>query len=203
MGRKRRREFSSWSLVVTLILICGCAGVLLAGVHELTLEPIAKAETEGALRAAVRLVLPEHGNDPIADAASGANAGVYYPARDKLGKLLAIAVPVSDAKGYGGEIKFMIGLDMSGKIRKIQGLDAPGRETPGLGDGIFKEKFLAPLVGQTATSVKWRVKKDGGDVDAVTAATISSRAALRAILSAFAVFEEIGKAPVQTEGAGD
>jgi len=202
MGKKKRKEFSSWSLVVTLILICGCAGVLLAGVHELTLEPIAKAKSEETLRA-VRFVLPDYGNQAIGDAVSGGTPMLHYAARDDLRKLLAVAIPVSDAQGYGGEVKFMVGLDMSGKIRNIHGLDTPGNETPGLGDGIFKEEFLASLTGQTATSIKWKVKKDGGDVDGVTAATISSRAALRAIFSAFAIFDEIAKTPAQTGDDGD
>ena len=143
-------------------------------------------------RAGKTLLKPLFTNNPSDDALAVDLGGEIrvevYPARDAEGKLIGLAIPISDAKGYSGEIKMMIGLDSEGKVIRISLLEH--KETPGLGDAIGKDKFLGPLLGQDAKSVVWKVKKDKGDIDAVTAATISSRAALRAISSAFPIFEK-------------
>jgi electron transport complex protein RnfG len=166
----------------------------LAAVNEITREPIAQAKRARELQA-IRFVLPDYANDPYADALDVdlAEEGTahLYPARDHVGGLVGVAV-ITSAKGYGGDLRIMVGLDAMGKTHQIQVLEM--KETPGLGDAIAKDKFLAPLLGQTADSMRWAVTKDGGDVDAVTAATISSRAAVEAVASSFGI---IAKARAQ------
>lgn len=199
-----KKEFSALSMVMTLIVVCSLAALALAAVSEITRAPIAEAKRRKKLEA-IQYVLPQKAqpdgvktppeplfaNNPSADALivklDGDSEIEVYPARDAEGKFIALAIPISDPKGYGGQIKMMIGLDASGKVIRISLLEH--KETPGLGDAIGKDKFLGPLLAQDAQSLVWKVKKDKGGVDAITAATISSRAALRAISSAFVIFE--------------
>jgi H+/Na+-translocating ferredoxin:NAD+ oxidoreductase subunit G len=189
-----RKEFSSLSLVLTLVLFCGAAALALAAVNEITREPIAQAKKAKELEA-ISFVLPDYANDPYADVISvdlgEEGTARLYPARDEAGGLVGVAV-ITSAKGYGGDIRIMIGLDAMGKTHRIQVLEM--KETPGLGDAIAKDKFLAPLLGQTADSMQWAVTKDGGAIDAVTAATISSRAAVEAVALSF---EIVAKARAQ------
>ena len=210
-----KKEFSAISMVLTLVAVCSCAALALAAVSELTREPIAQAKRQKKLNA-IQYVLPQQeiqeegntvlkplfANNPFDDFLTvdlGGDVRVkVYPARDAEGRLIALAVPVSDPKGYGGEIKLMVGLDAEGKIIRISLLEH--KETPGLGDAIGKDKFLGPLLGQGSETLVWNVKKDKGDIDAVTAATISSRAAVRAISSAFPVLEK-AIAQMKTEEA--
>ncbi len=76
-------------------------------------------------------------------------------------------------KGYGGDIKILVGIGNLFKIKDVVVISHT--ETPGLGDKIIKqESFAAQFVGMNASDVK--LKKDGGKVDAITGATISSKA---------------------------
>ncbi|NQU42553.1 RnfABCDGE type electron transport complex subunit G [bacterium] len=181
-----RKEFSPLSLVLTLVLITACAGVVLAAVKQITEKPIAQAKRQEKLQA-IENVLPEHTNAPDQEVVQ---VGEYalYPGFNAAGEFVGAAVEVGDAGGYGGKITLMIGLDAEGQVCGIQATQL--NETPGLGDGITKGKFLDPLMGKGRDDMTWRVTKDGGDVDGVTAATISSRAALRAISVAFEVFAQ-------------
>lgn len=182
-----KKEFSSMRMVLTLVIITGLAGMVLAGVRELTQERIDAAKKEAEL-AAVRKVLPE-GLD-VAEQAIEFEGMSVYKATDSQGALGGLAVRSSDPNGYGGKIVMMVGLNAAGKIHKIEALDI-SKETPGLGDGIAKEKFLAQFYKKGPDDMQYDVKQDQGDVDAVTAATISSRAATRAIHSAFQAYQAV------------
>ena len=111
---------------------------------------------------------------------------IYRATKD--GKEIGAAVEVSEM-GFGGAQKLMVGFDAEGKIVDYAVLEH--QETPGLGDKIvfwFKnaEKPGQNILGREAKNLT--VSKDGGEVDAITAATISSRAFLRAINKAYAAY---------------
>lgn len=95
-------------------------------------------------------------------------------------------VATASSKGYGGDVDVMIGLDFDGKITGVTILD--NSETAGLGANCTKEEWLAQFVGMSGTL---SVKKDGGDVDALTSATITSRAVCSAINKASDKVKEI------------
>jgi Na+-translocating ferredoxin:NAD+ oxidoreductase subunit G len=99
------------------------------------------------------------------------------------GKIVAVAVEGRSKNGYGGDVVLMVGMSADGKLINYEILTAT--ETPGLGTKIAGDLFKAPLKGRPLDA-SWIVKKDGGQVDAVTAATISSRAALECIRDAIA-----------------
>ena len=93
--------------------------------------------------------------------------------------------------GFSGMIKMMVGFDNNGTILNVEVLEQS--ETPGLGAKMTEEgnPILASIKGKEASKTKLTVKKDGGDVDALTAATISSRAYAEAVARAYSVFKVV------------
>ncbi|HRC93634.1 MAG TPA: RnfABCDGE type electron transport complex subunit G, partial [Tenuifilaceae bacterium] len=95
--------------------------------------------------------------------------------------------------GFGGRIELMVGFLPDGTINKITVISH--KETPGLGDKIDpgKSDFSVQFEGKNPETFKVMVKKDGGDVDAITASTISSRAFCDAVNRAYKAFKEGGR----------
>ena len=123
-----------------------------------------------------------------------------YPAK-KGDELVGVAVESSTKKGFGGEIKVVVGFDPDGKL--INYSVQKHSETPGLGskmqDWFRTDKNKQSVIGRTLTEDGLKVSKDGGDVDAITAATISSRAFLDAINRAYSAYKSVDEASGATE----
>jgi electron transport complex protein RnfG len=163
-------------LVFVLTVICAVSSALLAAVYKLTEAPISAA-LEERTRAAASSVMPA-GLPPPEKRVQGGNT--FFVAKQD-GKMVAVAVEGRSKNGYGGDIVLMVGMSADGKLVSYEIISAS--ETPGLGTKIAAKVFKNPLKGRSLES-SWKVKKDGGQVDAVTAATISSRAALECIRDA-------------------
>lgn len=176
---------ATFQLILILTLICAICAMLLAGVYAITGEPIAKALEARTVKAAAA-VLPVECDTPEKRAIDGEN---LFVAR-KDGQVAAVALEGRSANGYGGELVLMVGLSAAGKLINYRQLLAS--ETPGLGTKIVEEPFMAQLRGK-ALQGDWRVTKDGGTIEAVTAATISSRAALECIRDAIARYERLAE----------
>ena len=172
------------NMVLSLGIITVVAAAALAGVYTATKEPIAQAKAEKQ-KSAIGQVLPEihFNNNPADEAAEVTVDGetvTVFPARQD-GELVGMAVESHDANGFSGLITVMYGFDPSGNITGFAVMQHA--ETPGLGSKM-DEWFSNPahtVIGLNANSANLTVSKDGGDVDAITAATISSRAFLRAL----------------------
>ncbi len=172
------------NMVLSLGIITVVAAAALAGVYTATKEPIAQAKAEKQ-KSAIGQVLPDiqFNNNPADEAAEVTVDGetvTVFPARQD-GELVGMAVESHDANGFSGLITVMYGFDPSGNITGFAVMQHA--ETPGLGSKM-DEWFSNPahtVIGLNANSANLTVSKDGGDVDAITAATISSRAFLRAI----------------------
>lgn len=172
------------NMVLSLGIITVVAAAALAGVYTATKEPIAQTKAEKQ-KSAIGQVLPEihFNNNPADEAAEVTVDGetvTVFPARQD-GELVGMAVESHDANGFSGLITVMYGFDPSGNIRGFAVMQHA--ETPGLGSKM-DEWFSNPahtVIGLNANSANLTVSKDGGDVDAITAATISSRAFLRAL----------------------
>ena len=169
-------------LIFVLTVICATSSALLAAVYSKTKDPIA-ASLELRTAGAAAKVMPAGAALPEKKEIDGET---FFIAQ-KDGKVAAIAVQGRSGSGYGGEIVLMVGLSTDGKLVDYKKLVAS--ETPGLGTKIESDAFRVPLLGR-ALNADWRVKKDGGKVDAITAATISSRAALECIRDAIAKYEK-------------
>lgn len=105
-----------------------------------------------------------------------------YPAMSN-GQRIGTAVRTYTEEGYGGSIQMMVGFDADGVITGLTVLEHA--ETPGLGAKITESDFKEQFEGFDPSSSELAVAKDGGDVDAVTAATISSRAVCDALQRAY------------------
>lgn len=106
----------------------------------------------------------------------------------------ALILPASAPDGYGGEIQLIVGIYFNGKLAGVR-IVPPHNETPGLGDGIEVKKspWMLSFNGkslQNPQPEKWAVKKDGGDFDQMTGATITPRAVINAVYKTLIYFEQ-------------
>ena len=164
-------------LVVLTVIAIVAAGVL-ASVNAVTAPQIEKINAEN-LAAGIKSVM---GSDDIqvADPQNMDGFEVYHVS-DKDGKTLGCAV-VTTENGFGGALKVLVGFDVKGDILGYTVLEHA--ETPGLG-AKADEWFQDKIIGMNPGTSNFTVSKDGGDVDAITASTITSRAFLKAILNAY------------------
>ncbi len=187
-------------LIVTLTIICVVAAISLSFVHQITLKPIAYQKRMEKVRALKR-VLPAYDNHPEKDILKipGEKGGtVEVNLAKKGGKVIAVAYRVVSHKGYGGDISLLMGVDIKGKITGIEILGM--METPGLGARIEEPAFKKQFVGRTLKNTKWAVKKDGGDIDQITGATISPRAVVEAIHGGLQLFEKKIRPALKSKG---
>ena len=181
------------NMVLSLGIITVVAAAALAGVYSMTMEPIAQAKAQKQ-QDAIGQVLPgiEFNNNPAEEAVEVTIDGetvTVFPAR-KYGQLTGAAVESHDNNGFSGLITVMYGFNEAGDITGYAVMQHA--ETPGLGSKMG-EWFCDPahsIVGLNAKSSNLTVSKDGGDVDAITAATISSRAFLRALTLANQAYDQ-------------
>jgi electron transport complex protein RnfG len=186
-------------LVIVLFAICLAAGGLLAVVNQVTKAPIAEAMRQEKL-AALRQVLPPYDNQPDSDTVvieeDGEEWSFFVGRQD--GAYTGAAFEVAAPKGYGGTIRLLVGVNAEGSVQGLAILEQ--KETPGLGAKIKDDKFRGQFKGLSVSDTKWKVRKDGGDIDEITAATISSRAVVEAVAEGLAVYGR-HKASVQSGAA--
>ncbi|MDE7149248.1 MAG: RnfABCDGE type electron transport complex subunit G [Bacteroidales bacterium] len=167
------------SLIGVTILSGGCVG----GLYLMTRAQIAQAEKEKQ-EAAIKAVLPvfERLESKQMNAPDGSGALTAYTAYVQ-NTPVGIAVQTFTKKGFSGEIRLMAGFLPDGTLYRVQVLQHA--ETPGLGSKMTEAKFAGQFENRHPRTFRLRVRKDGGDVDAITAATISSRAYCDALERAF------------------
>ncbi len=190
-------------LVLTGVTMISVA--LLAYVNELTKGPIAEANAK-ALSEAVKAVVPGFDNDPIAEKRvqemDGASFAIYPATKE--GQYIGAAVEAI-SMGFGGELKVLVGFDAQGNILDYSVLQHA--ETPGLGSKSvdwFKKGNAGDITGMNPGQGELTVSKDGGQVNAITASTITSRAFLAAVNKAYAAFaaaEQPAAAPAEEPAA--
>jgi electron transport complex protein RnfG len=182
--------------IIILTLICIVAASVLAGVYTITKEPIAISERQEKLKA-IKIVLPPFNNEPdkeeekitVKDRETEVEKDIYfYPGKNEAGELIGVAIQTVSKTGYGGDIVIMVGADMKGEIQGLYILNYA--ETPGLGSKIDEEWFKKQFVGISISKNKLSVEKDGGEIDSITGATISSRAVAYAVEEGLEVFKE-------------
>lgn len=190
------------NMLISLTLVTAASGALLGWVYDVTKEPIERQADEAQL-AAIRDVAPRFDNNPEAEADTVVADGrtcVVYPASMK-GQLVGAAVKATTMDGFAGEITIMCGFSKDGTVRDYRVLQQA--ETPGLGakmEAWFRDPSAArSVIGKNPDKVNFTVSKDGGDIDGITAATISSRAFLGALRSAYAAYCE--KAGIKSDAA--
>ena len=175
------------NMVLVLFCITLIAGACVGLVNMITVEPIAKAK-EAAEKEALAQVLPEFDATEMSEHVADELPIVAYKAT-KGGEVVGYAIKTATKNGFSGMVKMMVGFDTKGTILNVNVLEQ--NETPGLGAKMTEEgnPLLASVQNKEASKVKFQVKKDGGDIDALTAATISSRAYADAVARAYEVFK--------------
>jgi electron transport complex protein RnfG len=182
-------------LVMVLTLITAGAGLILSMVEAVTREPIAEQRRLETLRA-IQAVLPPADNSPDQDfvqLVTGQDKRgrdvqrIFYRGR-QAAELSGVAFQVVAPDGYSGNIAVMVGVDPDGTVAGVEILSHS--ETPGLGDKITLPAFKDIFIGKNLQNADWRVKKDGGEFDQITGATISPRAVVGAVRRGLEFYHE-------------
>lgn len=184
-------ESTMKNMVMSLTFITLIASALLAGAYALTKDTIDQAQIKNKEQA-IKDVLPDKSakvEQPVTITLDNyADPFVVYPAT-KDGQLVGAAIETYSNEGYGGKIRIMVGMDNKGTISNYTILET--NETPGLGakaDEWFRTK--GDIKGKSPATTNFKVKKDGGDIEAITASTITSRAFLSAVQCAYDAFQK-------------
>lgn len=170
-----------------IALVCSAA---VGMVYKVTLDPITKAE-ELKVAQSIAAVLPAF--DKTVEEAITVDDKEFklFTATNEAGEVVGYAFEAYTMNGFSGEIRLMVGFDTEGTISGIEVLKQA--ETPGLGallanpDNVVRKS----IEGRKAAELNLAVKKDGGDVDALTAATISSRAYTEVVAAAFEAYKQV------------
>lgn len=193
-------------LIMVLTLIAAGAGVILSLVEAVTREPIAEQRRLETLRA-LQSVLPPSDNSPDQDTVQlvigtdkrGRDVQRTFFRGRQGGELSGVAFKVVAPDGYSGNIDIMVGVDPGGTVAGIEILNHA--ETPGLGDKIALPTFKEKFAGKNLDNADWRVKKDGGEFDQITGATISPRAVVGAVRKGLEFYRD-HRAEISAENPG-
>ena len=182
------------NMTMCLFVICLVCSSLLAGVYALTADPIAAAAA-AKNEAAIMEVLPDSAAqiEEVRTVEMDGQTYEYNLAYDEQGNTVGCAINVAPV-GFGGPIAIKVGFDINGNIWNTKVLSQA--ETPGLGAKCVEPSFAEQFKGFNPSEKKLAVKKDGGDVDAITASTITSRAYADGLALAVKVFQTIGQTPM-------
>jgi electron transport complex protein RnfG len=161
------------NMILSLTMISMGMSAALGFVYLQTKGPIAAAE-KAKKEAAIREVIPSFDSVSTLKVGIGAGDTLAMTRGYKGGQLIGTAIETYSTKGFSGMIRFVVGVLPDGSINAFGGFNH--KETPGLGTKMAEPKFKDQFIGKSPESFKIKVKKDGGDVDAISAATISSRA---------------------------
>ncbi len=179
-------NFKTMSLC--LLLICLVCSALMAVVYAFTKAPVEVAEVRKTSMAIAKVV-PEFDGEPLVCTVDVDGDEHSYYSVSKDGEVVGYAVEAVSS-GFGGALKIMVGFTTEGIIHNVAVLDN-SQETPGLGAKSKDEPFIGQFSKFDPSVKKLSVTKDGGDVDAITAATITSRAFCVAVGNALAVYNSI------------
>jgi len=177
---KKKLESTLLNMILSLTIISVGMSAALGFVYVQTKAPIEIGSKKKVVNA-IKDVLPEFNNDPLAEIDT-VNGLEFYPGK-KDGELIGYAVKTFTMQGFSGLISLMVGLLPDGTINKIQVLEQ--KETPGLGTKMTEPSFMNQFLGKNPAEFRLVVKQDGGEIDAITASTITSRAFCDALQRAY------------------
>ncbi len=184
----------SIKMLVVLTLIAGSCGLLLAFVHNETKQQIEEMVLKYVQGPAVQSVLKGSDNDSTIlkdrQKIKIDNKEITVFIGKKEGKIWSIAYE-SAASGFGGDLGVMVGYDIV--ANKLTGIGITShKETPGVGSRVTQEIFTKKFKGKPATA-NFKLKKDKGEIDALTGASVSSGAASTAVTKSVKLYEDIKK----------
>ena len=175
------------TMVLCLSLICLVCSALLAVVYVLTAEPV-RAAAQAKLNRAISQVVPEFDSTPVEATVEVEGKTYKYYTVTREGQLVGYAIETASS-GFGGRLSVMVGMTPDGVIYNTSVLSHS--ETPGLGAKCTDASFADQFKGFDPSVKTLSVKKDRGDVDAITASTITSRAYCDALVAAVSAYTVI------------
>jgi electron transport complex protein RnfG len=185
-------------MIIVLTLISGLASLGLAAFNAHTMPSIQENERQFTLRSIKRVMpkavnpnpceksRPKFDNSPDQDAVC-VNGTTIYRGRNE-DEIVGLAMITKGDKAYSGTITCLIGISLDGVVTGLEVLKHA--ETPGLGAKIEDCTWRRQLIGKGSGDMVWKVAKDGGNVDQITGATISSRSMIDAVTKAQKVLTE-------------
>jgi len=187
-----KTESTFRNMVLSLTLISLGASACLGFVYVMTKKPIELSLLNKKLNA-IKQVVPDFTNNPNEDmfrlpTGEGDSLDIYPAKKD--GEIIGYAVNTYTKTGFAGNISLMAGFKPDGTIISISVLDQ--KETPGLGTKMTEPGFKDQFNNKNPSEFRLKVKKDGGPVDAITSATISSRAFCDAVQRAYNTIQKGG-----------
>jgi electron transport complex protein RnfG len=188
-----KKESSMKNMLLTLVLVTAFASLALGGVYVLTKDRIDEAKAQ-KLKDAISIVLPAFETLEARSVMpeTGKDSLRFYIAKNGE-EIVGTAIETYTDEGFSGRFTVMVGFLPTGTINDSTILGH--KETPGLGDKMEKKKnpaFTEQFKQKDPTTYTVKVGKDGGDVDAITAATISSRAFCDAVNRAYNAYKKEG-----------
>ena len=183
-------------MVVVLVGVALITGSILAYVNHVTEEPI-RLQAEKALADGIKAVmggvdLTVAKEDTVRQTVAGKEAVFVIHETVGADKQPIGAAVESTTGGFGGDLKILVGFDNDGQILGYTLLQHA--ETPGLGakaDKWFQKEGKGCIIGKDPNTDNLTVKKDGGEIDAITASTITSRAFLLAVTQAYQAYKSL------------
>lgn len=182
-------------MVLVLVGVAVVIGAVLAWVNNITEKPIAE-KAQQTLAAGIKEVMNStdikvEDPDTVKMEIQGKESiFTIHNVYTTDGAYLGSAVE-STTMGFGGDLKVLVGFNAEGTILGYTILQAS--ETPGLGakaDKWFQKDGKGNIIGKSVANGDLKVNKDGGDVDAITASTITSRAFLKAVNQAYTAYQD-------------
>ncbi len=194
------------TLIIPVIGIALCAGAALSLVNAVTAGPIAEAR-KAEKAAALSEVMPAFDNDPTVEVLPALEPGEgdelaagqvrFYVGRDGMGNVTGWGIESATDQCYTSAdgLSIVFGVDPDGKVQAIRFLKM--LETPGLGTKATAPNYLEQYYGHALGEFDFRVNKDGGDIDAITGATVTSKAVSICVEQGLKEFQSSykGKAP--------
>ncbi|MGI6755763.1 MAG: FMN-binding protein [Atopobiaceae bacterium] len=166
--------------VIVLVLICAVSSALLGFAHYIT-APIAAATAQEKAQETYAALMPEAASfEEVTCTQEDCTQALL--ARDASGETSGYII-VAQSKGYGGEVPLAVAFGLDGTVINIVAMQ--NSETPGLGSRISEESFIGQFVGRDASGV------DVAQIDTISGATISSKAALAAFNAACSAYQEV------------
>ncbi|MCL4791625.1 MAG: electron transport complex subunit RsxG [Gammaproteobacteria bacterium] len=197
LGMPARAGRPAWQAVLSLAAFAALVGLVVGVAWDATRERIADNEARRVL-AELSAVLPPalYDNEPHRDMILVSWPGdeqrqVWRARRD--GRPVAAVLTSLAPDGYSGQIRLLVAVTTDGTILGVR--VATHSETPGIGDAIEPRKspWIGNFAGRSLTDppeARWRLRKDGGDLDAISGATITSRAVVAATRRAVQYFRQ-------------
>jgi len=184
--------------VITLLLLTAAAALLLAWGNRMTADQRQLNQTAYAARLLTEVLPPDLYDEPpglesgLLELPDRPDAPVrFWPAR-RDDTVTAVVLEVTAAEGYVGPIELLVGIERSGTVTGVR--VASHRETPGLGDAIEAGRSDW-ITGFDELSLRrpppsdWALRRDGGDIDQISGATVTSRAVTAAVRRALELHE--------------